>query len=178
MLNRNNLFNIKKGRLPKPDLSNYLIVIQHVFWNDLDYYLMRLLDNAAINEKSSFTPVIPNANEGILYITRLDGITYPYEPWTLANEYPYYIAGLYFALIIENIDKYSEYVSDLKLFIKDLGDNYFKTAYTYYNGDTPLRFTAPKKLWEIFPKFTQFLTYPCSILEERQNIVWDFVQDI
>lgn len=177
MLNRNNLFNIKKERLPKPDLSNYLITSQHYFTDDLDFYALRLFD-VVIQNQYLFTPVIPNTNEGILYITRMSGLSYPYEPWTLANEYHYYIAGLYFAPIIEYIDEYSEYVSDLKLFIKDLGDNYFKTAYTYYNGDTPLRFTAPKKLWEIFSEFTQFLTYAYDIYEEEQDLVWDFVQGI
>lgn len=104
------------------------------------------------------------------------------EQWGLARQYPYLTASILFYHYIENINDFPDNESitpKVQTFIKDLGDNYFRTAYNYYAGDS-LRFTPESAdtadlLYELI--YQTISEYQLAILVFTENIL-NFVQDI
>ena len=101
-------------------------------------------------------------------------------PWLFANKYPYFTAGLLFWYPISSYPQMDEpgVRNAFKRCIKDLGDNYFKTARIFNNTD--VLFTPPSygQLLMNFLKQTAEFSEVIFADDERVATIWDFVQDI
>ena len=104
------------------------------------------------------------------------------EQWGLARQYPYLVASILFYYYIENINDFPDNESitpKVQTFIKDLGDNYFTTAYNYYAGDS-LRFTPESAdTADLLCELINQTNYACHSAELNftENML-NFVQDI
>ena len=182
MFNRNNLFSSKISQSSAVNPNEYAFVI---IYNTVDGYASFACVN--INDgtdaglfaveytaPSFYINDTTNAWSGLLGGAR--------EQWGLARQYPYLVASILFYYYIDNINDFpdNETISPkVKSFIKDLGDNYFRTAYNYYAGDS-LRFTPESAdTADLLYELINLTSNEChsTVLNFTEKML-NFVQDI
>lgn len=142
MLNRNNLFSSKISQSSAVNPHEYISMIL----STVDGYASFVCGNA--NDSTDVGLFVVEYKAPSFYINDTTNAWNDLhggarEQWGLARQYPYLVASILFYYYIDNINDFpdNETISPkVQFFIKDLGDNYFRTAYNYYAGDS-LRFT-------------------------------------
>lgn len=165
MLNRNNL-------LCNTSSDIKLLFIQYCYLNT-DDIIFKIVDDSS-DVAGSITFNIDH-NTTMRILKDLDKS----RPWRFANKYPYFTAGLLFWYPITSYNQIDEIAPRLKAFIKELGDNYFRTA--KLNNETEVSFTPSSSMATLLMNFLKTTaTFDESILadDNRISLVWDFVQDI
>ena len=181
MLNRNNLFSSKISQSSAVNPHEYGFVVLPT----VDGYASFVGANASDNTDASlfaieYTTPSFYINDATNTWNDLHGGAR--EQWGLARQYPYLTASILFYHYIENINDFPDNESitpKVQTFIKDLGDNYFRTAYNYYVGD-PLRFTPESTdtanlLYELI--YQTISEYQSAVLVFTENML-NFVQSI
>ena len=104
-------------------------------------------------------------------------------PWNFARQHPYIAAAIPFTYYIDNLENYNnDYTASLvKTMIKDFGDNYFKVADNYYDGER-LPFTHPRITEPMAFSFDQMLFLTATSYERLEfntiGKIVDFVRDL
>ena len=182
MLNRNNLFSSKISQSSAVNLHEYAFVI---IYNTVDGYGNFVCTNISDGTDSGLFVVEYTApsfyiNDTTSAWNDLHGGAR--EQWGLARQYPYLVASILFYDYIDNINDFpdNETISPkVQSFIKDLGDNYFRTAYNYYAGDS-LRFTPESAdTADLLCELINQTSHQChsTVLNFTEKML-NFVQDI